>query len=127
MMRVIKDESGSVMVLMLAFTFVVSYLLLAMARQVETQANSFDRTRLYLQLNVLESEGLAKIESFLETKDAPVDIDETWQLRDLASIAVRGQKMEDYFAIFYKVMYNGNIRVRTILYCLETGEIRFEL
>ena len=54
----IMNEKGFALPLMIAITFVAAYLLLMLAAQLEVKVASYDRTRIYMVMNLIEREGL---------------------------------------------------------------------
>ena len=124
-MNILKSEKGSVLIMMIAVTFVVSYLLLMLARQIEVRVVSYERTRTYLTLNLLEQEGLRSLEIFIAEMAYPNDFTETWILRDGDKMLINGEKLGNYFAISYKIMYNEYVRARRLRFCLELGYIHW--
>ena len=120
----VKTEEGFVLPLMIAITFVVAYLLLMLATQIEVKVASYDRTRTYMVMNLLEREGLEKLEDFLSTAEMDDDFSHTWVLRNgvgSAKITVNATKIEDFFAFYYQIIYNGYIHSRRLSFCLEKG------
>ena len=124
-MNIIKNENGSVLVLMIAITFIISYLLLTLVTQIETRAASYQRTRTYLTMNLLEQEGLTKLEEFLSEMVVPNDFNKTITLRNNAQMIINAENSENFFTFYYQINYNRNIRTRRIQFCLELGYIRF--
>ena len=121
----LKNEKGSVLVMMIAVTFIVSYLLLMMATQIQVRVASYERTRTYLTLNLLEQEGLRQLEDFLTEMENPVDFVDTWFLRDGEKMLISAEKLENSFAISYEIRYNEYVRVRRLRFCLELGYIHW--
>jgi len=117
----IKNEKGFALPLMIAITFVAAYLLLMLATRLEVKVASYDRTRTYMVMNLLESEGLEKLEEFLYTADVDFDFSRTWFLRDGTIMTVNAIKQEDFFAFHYQIVYNGYMRLQKLSFCLEKG------
>ena len=120
-----KNEKGSVLVLMIAVTFVVSYLLLMIATQIQVRVASYERTRTYLTLNLLEQEGLYQLEVFLADMEVLEDFSDIWFLRDGDKMLINGEKLGKYFAISYEIRYNEYVRARQLRFCLELGYIHW--
>jgi len=104
-----KNEKGTILPMMIAITFIVAYLLVMLATQLEVRVASYARTRIYMTMNVLEQEGLDLLEDFLATTDIPDYFSETWSLRNGAIMTVNGIKREDSFDFYYQIVYNGNM------------------
>lgn len=117
----VKDEKGFVLPLMIAITFVMAYLLLMLATRLEVKVASYDRTRIYMTMNLLEREGLKRLEYFLSTASIDDDFSNTWSLRNNAKITVNATKGEEFFDFHYQIMYNGYVRTRRLLFCFEKG------
>jgi len=117
----IKDERGSVLPIMIAITFVVAYLLVMLATQIEVKASSYERTRIYMKMNLLEREGLEKLEHFLEATEIKDDLLETWELRNGATMTIFGRKDGKNFAFSYRIVYNGLVysRILSIPYTIS--------
>ena len=124
-MNTLKNEKGSVLVLMIAVVFVVAYLLLMMAMQIEVRVASYQRTRDYLTMNLLEQEGLSRLENFVAGMDVPIDFVDTWMLRNGAVMIINGEKIGNFFAFSYQIRYNGFIWARQIRFCFELGYMHF--
>ena len=118
-----KNEEGFVLPLMIAITFVMAYLLLMLATQIEVKASSYERTRNYMVMNLLEHEGLGKLEYFLSTGDMTDDFSDTWILRNDAIMTVNMTKREEFFDFYYHIIYNGHVRSKNLLFCFEKGSI----
>ena len=121
-----KNEKGFALPLMIAITFVAAYLLLMLATQLEVKVASYDRTRTYMVMNLLEREGLEKLEHFLLISDMDSDFSITWALRKNAIMTVNLTKKEDSFAFHYQIVYNRYIRLQKISFSLENGIIFFD-
>ena len=117
----IKNEKGFALPLMIAITFVAAYLLLMLAIGLVIKVASYDRTRTYMGMNLLEREGLSKLESFLSTVDMNANISNTWLLRDGAIMTVNATKREDIFAFHYQIVYNRYIRLQKLTFYFEKG------
>lgn len=115
------NEKGSVLPLMVAITFVVAYLLLMLATQLEVKVASYDRTRNYMVMDLLEREGIAKLEYFLSTAELDNNFSRTWGLSNGAEIKVNARKMEDLFDLSYQIRYNGYLRTRNLSVCFSRG------
>ena len=126
-MKNLKNEEGSVLVVMIAVTFVVAYLLLMLASQIETKTASYERTRTYLTMNLLEEAGLRQLENFVAELDEITDFTATWFLRDRGQMTIIGEKVGNTFAISYEIRYNDNIRTRQLRFCLELGYIHWHV
>ena len=124
-MNILKNEKGSVLVMMIAVTFIVSYLLLTLARQIEVRAASYERTRTYLTLNLLEQEGVAQLDLFLDEMEKPATFADTWILSNGDKMLINGEKVGNFFAISYQIMYNEYVRARRLRFCLELGYIHW--
>ena len=118
-----QNEKGFALPLMIAIVFVVAYLLLMLAAQLEVKVASYDRTRNYMVMNLLEHEGLDRLNYFLSTTDLDSDFSETWMLRKSAIMTINATKREDSFAFHYQIVYNGNIRLRKLFFSFEKGII----
>ena len=115
----IKNERGSILPIMIAITFIVAYLLVMLATQIEVKAASYEHTRIYLKMNLLEREGLSQLEYFLETTEVADNFSEIWTLRDGATMTISGRKDEKIFAFSYQIVYNGHVYSRTLAINLE--------
>ena len=124
--KMLKNEKGSVLVMMIAMTFIVGYLLLLLATQIETRVASYERTRTYLSLNVIEQEGLLQLEDFLSNMAEPENFTVLFYLRDGGKMWINGEKVGNSFAISYQIMYNSIIRARRLRFCLELGTINWD-
>lgn len=124
-MSILKSEKGVILVMMIALTFIVSYLLLRLAMQIEVRVASYERTRTYLTLNLLEQEGLHQLEVFLADMEVPENFSDIWFLRDGDKMLISGRKIENYFAFFYEIWYNGHVRARHLRFCRELGYIHW--
>ena len=122
----IKNEKGFALPLMIAITFVAAYLLLMLAAQLEVKVASYERTRTYMVMNLLEREGLEKLEQFLSTSDMDSDFSSTWVLRKSAIMTVNAIKIENSFAFRYQIVYNGYMRLRNLSFSMENGIIFFD-
>jgi len=114
-----KNEAGFVIPIMLAITFIVAYLLLMLGNRLEIKAASFERTRDYMVISLLEQEGLERIESFLQEADPFVTFTSTWTLSRGAIMRLNIAKREGFFDFRYQILYNGNVRIRNLSFCLE--------
>ena len=114
-----KNEAGFVIPIMLAITFIVAYLLLTLGNRIEVKVASFERTRDYMVISLLEREGLERIESFLQTADRFETFTSTWTLSRGATMRVNIVKREGFFDFQYQILYNGHLRVRSLSFCLE--------
>ena len=123
MVKMVKNEKGFALPLMIAITFIAAYLLLMLAIQLEVKVASYDRTRTYMVMNLLEREGLEKLNHYLSATDIDSDFYTTWILRNNARITVNATKTEDFFAFHYQIVYNGYIRLQKILFSRENGFI----
>jgi len=119
--QVIKNERGLALPLMIAITFIAAYLLLMLATQLEIKVASYARTRTHLIMNLLELEGLEKIEHFLSTANIDSDFTKTFTLRNKDIITVNATKREYCFAFRYEIVYNGYKRSQKAVFCLENG------
>jgi len=124
-MKLLNNEKGSVLVMMIATTFALSYLLLMLAMQIQVRVASYERTRTYLTLNLLEQEGLRRLEDFLIEMEFIDDFIDTWFLRTGDKMLISGEKVGNYFAISYEVWYNEYVRARHLRFCLELGYIHW--
>ena len=125
-MQMMKNEKGFALPLMIAIIFVAAYLLLMLATQLEVKVASYDRTREHMVMNLLEREGLERLEHFLSTSDMDSDFSRTWVLRNSAIMTVNATKKEESFAFHYQIVYNGYTRLQKILFSLEKGIICFD-
>jgi len=114
-----KNEEGFVIPIMIAITFVVAYLLLMLATQLEVKVASYERTRNYMVMSLLEQEGLERIESFLGTADRFDNFTSTWTLSRGARMRINITKREGSFDFRYQILYNGHMRGRNFSFCLE--------
>ena len=106
-MKIMKNEEGFVLPLMIAITFVSAYLLMMLATQIEIRVASYERTRTYMKMNLLEHEGLMALEYFLSTTRPIEDFAETWMLRNRHEMLINGIKREEIFDFFSKLCYNS--------------------
>jgi len=118
---VINNEKGFALPLMIAITFIAASLLLMLATQLEVKVASYDRTRNYMVMNLLEREGLEKLEHFLSTANMDSDFSDIWLLRESATMTVNATKVEGFFAFHYQIVYNGYVRSQKLLFCLVKG------
>lgn len=117
----LKNEKGFVLPLMIAMTFVASYLLLMLSTQVEVKVASYERTRNYMEMDLLEREGLKRLGSFLRMTDMNDTFSDTWVLRDGAIMTVNVTSVESSFDFHYRITYNGRVRSRNLSFCFEKG------
>jgi len=116
-----KNENGFVLPLMIAITFVVAYLLLMLATQLEVKVASYERTRSQMVMESLEREGVARLESFLSIAELNNNFSDTWILRNGAEMILSVRKREDFFEISYKIRYNGYFHSRNLSFCFNEG------
>jgi len=107
-----RNEEGSILPMMIAITFVVAYLLVMLATQIEVKAASYERTRVYMKMNLLEREGLERLEDFLMSTDIEEYFSEIWTLRNGAMMTINGRKRENFFDFYYQIVYNGDIYMK---------------
>jgi len=113
----LNNEKGFALPLMIAITFVAAYLLLMLATQLEVKVASYDRTRSYMAVNLLEHEG--GLEHFLREVNIDSGFMSSGMLRNNVKKTVNATKLEDYFAFHYQIVYNGNMRLHTVTFYLE--------
>ena len=116
-----KNEEGFVLPLFIAITFVVAYLLLMLATQIEIKVSSYERTRNYMVMNLLEREGLEKLEYFLATGDMNDDFSHSWVLRNGAIMRINATRGEGIFVFYYQIVYNECVRSRNLSVFFEEG------
>ena len=116
-----KNEDGFILPLMIAIIFIVAYLLLMLSTQIEVKVASYDRTRNYMVMSLLEREGLERLEYFLSTTDITYSFSDTWILRNGAEMIINVIKREYFFDFRYQIMYNGYVYSRNLSFCLEKG------
>lgn len=109
-MKIVKSENGSILPLMIAIVFIVAYLLVMKSSQIELKAASYERTRIYMKMSLLEREGFLKLEDFLPTVSLNEEFSIDWELRDGALMSVNGLKNEKVFDFYYRIVYNGHVR-----------------
>jgi len=108
----IKNEHGSILPIMIAITFVIAYLLVMLATQIEVKVASYERTRTYMTMNILEREGLERLEDFLATTEVNESFLETWILRNGAIMTIDGTIRGERFDFSYQIVYNGHVYSR---------------
>lgn len=104
-----KNEKGSILPMMIAITFVVAYLLVTLATQIEVKVASYERTRIYMTMNILEQEGLERLEYFLATTNVEDYFSEVWSLQNGAVMSINGRKRDDSFDFYYQIVYNEHV------------------
>ena len=114
MRQMMRNETGSILPLMIAITFVVAYLLLMFATQIEVKVASYERTRSYMTMNLLEREGLARLEEILLTTGEIHSFSDTWILNQGAVMHVTITRREAFFDFSYQIMYNANVYSRNL-------------
>jgi len=117
----INNEKGFALPLMIAITFVAASLLLMLATGLEVKVASYERSRTYMVMSLLEREGLEMLEYLLSTADMISDLSSTWKLRDNAMMTVNVTEKEDVFTFHYQIVYNGYMRSQKLLFCPEKG------
>lgn len=116
-----KNEEGFVLPLIIAIIFILAYLLLMLATQMEVKVASYERTRNYMVMNLLEREGLEKLENFLSTSNISDNFSDTWILRNNIEMKINITKREEFFDFYYQIMYNGYVHSRNLSFCFEKG------
>jgi len=109
-----KNEKGSILPMMIAIVFITSYLLLALATQIETRYASFARTRAYMTLNILELEGLEQLSIILDEMGEIEDFIKVISLRDGQMMSIIMSTDGNYFDFEYEIWYNGFVRSRNL-------------
>ena len=117
----LRNERGFVLPLMLAITFMAASLLLMLSMQLEVKVASYERTRDYVQMNLLEQKGLDLLAEFLQTMDIDDSFSDTWTLRSGAIMRISATRVEETFDFYYQIMYNGHVRSKSFLFCFEEG------
>ena len=111
----LENEKGFALPLMIAITFVVAYLLMMLATGLEIKVASYERTRSYLAMNILESERLAKLDHSLKDSDFPI----IGTLRKNVKKTAKATKLEEFFAFRHQIVYNDNIHLQRVIFYLE--------
>jgi len=112
----LNNEKGFALPLMIAITFITAYLLLMLAKQLEIKVASYDRTRNYMAMNLLESKGL---QHPLREENIESSFSTIQRLRKNVKKTENATKLEDFFAFHYKIVYNDNIHLQKEIFYLE--------
>ena len=129
MMVMVRNEEGFTLPLMLGILLMTATLLLMLSAELEMKVVSYSRTQDYLRMNVLEQEGLRRIEqmlSGLEITDDQAPISERFSLSRGARIEVNINFLQNSLEIDYQIVYNDFIRTRSVRYRFDEGIIFLE-
>lgn len=128
-MVMLKNETGFILPLMLGILLITATLILMLSSRLEMKVASYSRTQHYLRLNVLEQEGLNVLERMLLNIEVSEDmprISEHFSLRRGARFEVNINFSQNNLEIAYRIVYNGFIRERSVLYRFDGGILFLE-
>jgi len=114
MKKILHNESGSILTMMIGITLVMAYLLLMLANQLEIKAASYERTRIYLTMNIIEESQTTRFEDILTTNQNGESFLENQILNDDAIMSINEINREIFFDFSSHIMYNNNIYSRRI-------------